>query len=215
MEARLEGYERRALRTRPRFSSADNTLELFPEIGPDRRLLAPTGGVARGVELLLRRPRPAGLSWSAAYSLARADDELDGRRVPRPLDQRHTLTLDLAYRPSPAWTVGATWVYHGGWPTTGYVTRADTLRGGVLIARVYGPRNAERMAPYHRLDARVTRRFDVGGGRLALFVDVFNAYDHRTPRPPDDGAPRNGRPTSEHFDALLPRVPSFGVIWDF
>ena len=213
LEARVEAYERRTLRARPRFSSADNTLELFPEIGPDRRLIAPSGGVARGVELLLRRERGTGISWSASYALARAVDRVDGRWMPRPLDQRHTFTTDLTYRPSGAWTMGASWVAHTGWPTTAFTTRVDTLRGAVIFTeRTYGQRNADRLRPYHRLDARVTRRFDVGGGRLSFFADVFNAYNRRGPRPP---AATGSAALSEHFDALLPRVPSFGVMWEF
>ncbi|HEU4629967.1 MAG TPA: TonB-dependent receptor [Gemmatimonadaceae bacterium] len=216
--ARLEAYERRTLRARARFTSVDNVLDLLPEVGPDRRLAQPTDGVARGVELMVRRDRPAGLSWGASYALARADETVDGRRVPRPLDQRHTLVLDAAYRPSTAWTFGGAFVYHTGWPTTSYVVEADTLRNNlILIHRVYGPRNAERLPPYHRLDLRATRYFDVGGGRLAVFVDVFNAYDHQLPRQAElEG--RELEPTGEfrrHLDALLPRVPSLGVTWTF
>ena len=213
IEARVEAYERRTDRTRARFSSADNTLELFPEIGPDRRLIVAGPGVARGVELLVRRERAAGVSWSASYALARAVDRVDGRWTPRPLDQRHTVTADVTWRPSAAWTLGATWVAHTGWPTTDFTTQVDTLRGGVILTeRLYGERNAGRLGAYHRLDARVTRRFDVGDGRLSLFADVFNALNRRTPRPP---TATGSAALGEHFDALLPRVPSFGVVWGF
>ncbi|HEX6630278.1 MAG TPA: TonB-dependent receptor [Gemmatimonadaceae bacterium] len=216
--ARLEAYERRTLRARARYTSVDNTLDLLPEIGPDRRLAQPYDGVARGVELLVRRDRPAGLSWGASYALARADDEVDGRRVPRTLDQRHTLVLDAAYRPDPAWVLGGAFVYHTGWPTTSYTVTADTLRNNlILLRREYGPRNAERLPAYHRLDLRVTRYFDVGGGRLAAFLDVFNVYDHQLPRQPAlEG--RELEPTGDfrrHLDALLPRVPSVGLTWTF
>ena len=213
IEARVEAYERRTDRTRARFSSADNTLDLFPEIGPDRRRIVPGPGVSRGVELLVRRERAAGVSWSASYALARAMDRVNGRPMPRPLDQRHTVTADVTWRPSAAWTLGATWVAHTGWPTTAFTTRVDTLRGGVILTeRLYGERNADRLPAYHRLDARVTRRFDVGEGRLSLFADVFNALNRRTPRAP---TATGSAALGEHFDALLPRVPSFGVVWEF
>jgi outer membrane receptor protein involved in Fe transport len=221
LDARIEAYERRSLRPRARWASADNTLALLPELGPDRRLLTPVDGVARGVELLVRQERATGVSWSAGYALARADERLrqpDGslRTVPRPLDQRHTLTLDVAYRPSDAWTFGAAFVAHTGWPTTGFEVRADTVGRVILFERVYEPRNASRLPTYHRLDARVTRRFAVAGGRLALFLDVFNAYDRRMRQPDPRGAEAvGGSALREQFDALLPRVPSFGVTFDF
>ena len=85
-----------------------------------------------------------------------------------------------------------------GWPTTGYVEHTVGEPGGVTYAdRVYGPRNAERLPVYQRVDARVTRRFDVGGGHLTVFADVFNAF---------------GR---QYQETLLPRVPSAGVSWGF
>ena len=83
LEARVEAYERRALRARPRFSSADNTLELFPEIGPDRRRFAPDGGVtiedaatanggARAGEKLypLHSAKVGGLAWKLMMTVS-------------------------------------------------------------------------------------------------------------------------------------------------
>ena len=220
VDVRVEAYERRTLRARPRWTSTDNTLTALPELGPDRQLLVPADGVARGVELLVRRERAIGLSWTAGYARARAVERVrqpDGslRTIPRPLDQPHTLTLDAAWRPSDAWTFGAAFVAHTGWPTTSFVVRADTAGPYILYEREYEPRNASRLPTYHRLDMRVTRRFAVAGGRLALFVDVFNAYDRRDPRADPRGAQFTGGALREQFDSLLPRVPSFGVTYDF
>jgi hypothetical protein len=48
-------------------------------------------------------------------------------------------------------------------------------------------------------------------------VDVFNAYNRRSPPSGAAAGPLGtGRPAfAEHFDAILPRVPSFGAIFDF
>ena len=55
-----------------------------------------------------------------------------------------------------------------------------------------------------------------GEGSLATSEVMFNAYDRRTARPDARGAEAvGGSALREQFDALLPRVPSFGVTFDF
>ena len=217
--ARAELYDRRHAHVRPRWESADGAVDFFPEVGPDRQRLTPAAGRSRGMELQVRRTVPAGLSWTASYALASARDQVDGRWMPRPLDQRHTVTLDVGWRPSPDWSVGMAWLYHSGWPTTSFQVTADTLANGtVLVRHVYGERNADRLAPYHRLDARIARRFHMADGRLSLFLDVFNVYDRRNPRAQQllgGYATSEGANGSLQFDLLLPRVPSFGMAWQF
>ena len=221
--ARLEGYDRRQDRVRPRWISVDESLELFPEIGSGRALVTPSSGRARGIELFLRStpvgaraPRPGSLAWSLSYALARAEDEVDGQSVPRPLDQLHTAALDATYRLGDDWRIGGAWVFHTGWPTTEVRFGADTLdERYVLLRRDYGDRNAGRQPAYHRVDLRVTRHFKVAGGRGSAFLDVFNVFDRRLlpgqlPPPPFDAMS-----SRERFDRWLPRVPSFGVSWEF
>ena len=183
VSVRVEAYERRLLKVRPRFLSVDNSIDVFPEIEPYRRLLAPTGGHARGIELLVSRSPAHRFAWTASYAFAKVIDEVSGVSIPRTLDQRHTVTLDLTWRPSTAWRLSTAWLYHTGWPTTGFSFAADTLANGqVLVSRVYGPRNGDRLVPYHRLDFRASRDFNVHGTRLSAFVDLFNAYGRRNPR---------------------------------
>lgn len=216
--ARLEAYDRRQGVVRPRWSGVDHALELFPEIGPDRRLIAPTSARAEGLELLVERailPSDARLTWSASYALARSTEMVDGRSVPRPLDQRHTAGVEVGYRLGDSWRVSGAWVYHSGWPSTTVDYAADTLGELVLLKRVFGPRNGSRQPAYQRMDLRVTRAFDLGGSRLTAFVDIFNILDRRLdtgqlPPPPFDTI----RPR-DRFDQWLPRVPSFGLTWEF
>ena len=57
-----------------------------------------------------------------------------------------------------------------GLPTTYPTSRYEF--GGLILAE-YGPRNAERIPDYHRLDVTLTKRF--GGSELQF--GVFNAYN--------------------------------------
>jgi outer membrane receptor for ferrienterochelin and colicin len=216
--ARVEGYERRVLRVRPRFVSVDNSVDVFPEIEPDRLHIAPSSAVARGVELLLNRSPAHRVTWSASYAYAVANDVIDGITVPRTLDQRHTVTLDLSWHPSPHWQFSGAWLYHSGWPTTGFTFAVDTLANGrTLIHRLYAARNAERLPAYHRLDLRVTRNVVVRNTRLSIFGDLFNVYDRANARAYDPNVfLLNGREVyAQRIDKLMPRLPSFGVSWEF
>jgi hypothetical protein len=215
---RVEGYERRIIRERPRFLSVDNSIDVFPEIEPDGILFAPSGGRARGVEFLVSRSPAQRVAWTVSYALAKAVDFANGVEIPRTLDQRHTVTLDLTWRPTTAWRLSTAWLYHTGWPTTAFTFSADTLSSGtVLVSRIFGPRNADRLVPYHRLDFRASRDFSVHGTRLSAFVDLFNAYGRRNPRGYDAQVTESsGRVTYfRAVDALIPRLPSFGMSWQF
>lgn len=216
---RLEGYDRRQGVVRPRWTGVDQALELIPELGPDRQLTSPTSARARGVELYVQRDGAgsgARLTWSASLALASSTERVGERTVPRPLDQRRSASVDASYRVGEAWRVSAAWVHHSGWPSTSVRYEADTLDERlILLERVFGPRNGERQPSYQRVDLRVTRHFELGAGRVSAFLDVFNIFDRRLAtnhpsQPPFDALIRRDR-----FDQWLPRVPSFGLTWEF
>jgi hypothetical protein len=222
MLARVEGYQRKIDQPRPRYVNLGNPLtESFPEMLDDRRLIAPDESEARGLELFVKQSGASQVEWSASYALAEARDHLNGVWVPRLIDQRHTVYLDLAYRPNRKWRLSGAWQYHTGWPYTPFTFELDTLRDGrVAVTRVFGPLNSERLADYHRLDFRVTRHFTTRHGRLSVFLDIFNAYDRTNSRALDFfifTADAEGRQVSvgTQQDELLPRLPSFGVVWEF
>jgi hypothetical protein len=218
---RVELYERRLLNPRARFVSVDNSIDVFPEIGPDRVLHAPTSGVARGVELFASREFARRMSWGASYAYAVSNDRVDGHTVPRTLDQRHTVSVDLAYRPSDSWRLSAGWLFHSGWPTTAFAFTSDTAFNGntgtVVVGQVYDERNGVRMAAYHRLDLRVTKTFAIGKTQLSVFADLFNVYNRKNPRGFDVVFRQNGSSVTilRELDQLLPRLPSFGLKWEF
>ncbi len=166
--------------------------------------------------------------------LARAEDRLDGRWVPRTLDQRHTLNARWHYRPNNAWEFSAGWQYHTGWPSTPMEFQVDTL--GVvpannpppgsrscnpdfciqlLVTERPGQINARRLPAYHRMDIRATRTFQVGSGTLSVFLDVFNLYNRENLRSFDYKVQLpSGTPIANVGETLLPILPSFGLTWE-
>jgi outer membrane receptor protein involved in Fe transport len=220
VSVRLEGYERRIVDPRPEYRNLLPVIELVPEAEPhDRVRLEPTRGIARGVELAVARSAGDRFAWSANYSLAVVEDEIDGEWVARPFDQRHTVNLEIVYRPSPKWSLSSAWQYHSPWPTTSVSWDSSTAANGeVYFTQQYGPMNAERMTPYHRLDARVSRHFLVGGGRLSVYLDVFNVYSRGNARTMTYylDVDQSGRLVAvRSANEMLPVLPTLGARWEF
>ena len=215
---RVEAYQRRSSRLRPRWENLDNSYNLFPEVQTDRVRLDPSRGDARGIEISLRQRVGPRFNWSASYALARAEETVAGHDLPRARDQRHTVYLDASYAPSPAWRFSAAWNYHTGWPTTPFTYRLVTLNNGRrVIVRSIGEPYSNELPAYHRLDLRATRLWQFRLSQLTAYFDLFNAYDRVnsygtirdltvqgtavivTPRPRE----------------MLPILPSAGVTWEF
>jgi hypothetical protein len=217
MRLRVEGYQRKLSDMRPRYRSLSNDLEVFPEARLDRVRLDPERGEARGVELFAQRASDR-VDWSASYGLAKVEDRIGGRDLPRPIDQRHTVYTDLGFRPNRKWRLGAAWQYHSGWPVTEIAFRDSVLAdGSTAIVSTAGPLYGDRLPSYHRLDARATRYFDVRHGRLAVFLDVFNLYDHENVNGYEYNLRRsNGTLITERVPlTMLPLLPSIGASWEF
>ncbi len=213
-------YSKRMSRLRPRYENIFNPLVLFPEIEADRVLVSPAGGRAKGIEMTLSVDRGGAFGWRAGYALARAEDEIDGRAVPRSRDQRHTLNLVVHRRFGSAWDIALAGQYHSGWPTTS--VQAESVQnpdGSSTLRALMGPRNAARLPPFHRLDVRVRRRFQIGRGALDAFLEITNLYgrdnvccvDGFRYLPQPDGTVRVER--QESF--WLRQAPVFGLTWEF
>ena len=218
---RLDAYRREVSDPLPRYETLFNTFNPIPEIEPDLIRIAADRVLAEGVELHLRgRGRPK-LDWWVSYTLSSIDDEIDGRRQPRSIDQTHALAVNLNHRPSRKWNLSWIWLYHTGWPTT--EIQSELVEGADGVWRqidTIGPFYAERLADYHRLDLRASRTTRVGKGTLTLFIDVQNLYDQENPRGIEiDERTWVGRPDGRILaryeeEAWFGIMPSFGISWE-
>lgn len=220
---RVELFRRDVEDPRPRYENLLEPLNFFPEIEPDRVRIAPERSTADGIELLLRGRRGERFAWWLAYSYARSEDRLDGRTVPRSLDQPHTAGLALSFQLPRRWDLALAWRYHTGWPTTpvtGRLLPPDEPDGPgepeepELVA-VFGPLNSQRLPDYHRLDLRASRSWALRSGRLTFYVDVQNLYDRENLAGFDLAIDEDAGTVEleeEHWPGLF---PSLGVLWEF
>jgi hypothetical protein len=214
---RAELFHKTTHSPRPRYENLFDPLVLLPELKPGRVLVAPERGEARGLEVLLSSSSPQ--SWWLGYSLARADDVIDGERVPRSWDQRQAVNAGVT-RDVGAWTLSAVATWHTGWPMTTLTlvpSNAPNAVDGVVA--VPGPRNAELLSPTRRLDFRASRVLAAGPGSLRVFAEVTNLFNRRNvccvgyeqaDTPP-------GAPPALDMDtrAGLPLTLNVGALWEF
>lgn len=170
------------------------------------------------MEVLLSGQGDRRLQWHASYVVARAEEQLAGRWVPRSRDQRHAFYADATYALNPRWQFSAAWQFHTGWPTTDVVYSLATLNNGRrVVVSANGPVYGLRLPDYHRLDLRATRRFKLKRGEVRVYVDIFNAYDRTNLLGYDHRVTVSGTQVTDVKEPReqLPFLPSLGVSWEF
>jgi len=214
---RLELFQKDMGDLRPRYENLYDPLAIIPELQPDRIRIAPTSALARGVELSVNRSGQA-VSWWASYSLAEVTDTVDGIEVPRSWDQRHSLQAGLTWNVN-NWNFSVAGLIRSGWPTTSLALEEVIGPGGEpgFIA-IPGPRNAEQLPHFASLDARISRKFDVGRGTITAFFEVSNLLDRNNVCcfDYDLETDENGEEFLESSpDYWLPLLPAVGFLWEF
>jgi hypothetical protein len=215
IELRAELYEKRQRHLRPRFENLLNPLTLVPELQPDRVVIAPEHGRARGAEVLVARSHApesltGALTWWLGYSWSIAKERESGAEVLRSWDQTHALSAGANWS-TQHWNASLGFIQRSGWPTT-----AVTLEGRKPLPLVAAlGRNAVRTAPYRSLNVRVARDFALDHSSLSVFLEVANALARDNPccsayEIDDDTA---GLEIEQQH--AMPRIPSLGFLWQF
>ena len=175
---RFEIFHKDLSHLRPRYENLFNSIDLFPEALPDRILIDPDRGRARGLEVIVKRDIGARLTWWFSYVWASAEDEIEVDWQARNWDQRHAATFGLNLALPRRWNLNFAGTWRSGWPTTEVTGEVVTGPGGEEeIVPILGPRNGARYPAYHRLDARATKDFSIGRGDLTLIIEILNVFN--------------------------------------
>lgn len=214
LDLRVEAFLKDYKEINPRFENLFDPLVLLPETEFDRVTIAPSSARAEGVEILLRWESQGPWRAWVGYTWSQATDSIDGRRVPRSWDQKHSINAGLGWASGP-WSVTVTNSFHTGWPIT-RLALVEAADGSLQPA--IGERNAARLADYNSLDLRVMRTYALTRGALDVFFEATNLlsreneccieYEVTTAA---DGSPV----LEEEMDHWLPLVPSIGVLWRY
>jgi hypothetical protein len=168
-------------------------------------------GHARGVEWLVERRTPNGLSGWVSYSLGfnRYHDHTTGESFWGDFDQRHTINAYANYRASDRLSFSARFRAGSNFPATGYWTARD---GGYFVG---DERNTLRVPVYSRLDVRMNRTFTWQQKRLTLFLEGLNVYDRANVRYAVPSVDNQTFQAMNLFEKMLPIVPSVGILLEF
>jgi hypothetical protein len=168
-------------------------------------------GHARGVEWLVERRTPNGLSGWVSYSLGfnRYHDHTTGESFWGDLDQRHTINAYANYRATDRLSFSARFRAGSNFPVTGYWTTRD---GSYFVG---DERNTLRVPVYSRLDVRMNRTFTWQQIRLTLFLEALNVYDRANVRYAVPNVDNQTFRAMNLFEKMLPIVPSVGILLEF
>jgi hypothetical protein len=212
--ARVEAYWKSLRQLRPRYENLFDPLAVIPELEPDRVRVAPERAYARGLELSVAYAGPESLSWWASYVLSRVEDRIASVDVPRSWDQRHAAQVGAAWD-GPGWDFGVALNVHTGWPTTGMTfDQSDPTAPAAIL----GERNAERLGSFATLDLRANRKLPLRIGSLDVYFEISNATNRENPCCGDFDLEEDGHGgllLEQDTDSWLPRLVSFGVLWQF
>jgi outer membrane receptor protein involved in Fe transport len=221
INVRIEAYQKVLSSIRPYYLNFEGTMvNPFAELHNDRIRLAPEKGESKGIEFYLFKDSGSKWSWWFSYGYAKAEEVINGIETPKYFDQRHTVYFDLNYRPARKWRINLAWNYHSGWPYT--ESHSEITKwypdGHYDIEWVNGPINANRLPSYHRMDLRISRRFETGSGGISAFFEIRNIYNRKNIREylyTHLGYWNNRTHSAKQGDEYgLPLVPSFGISWD-
>ena len=183
-----------------------------------------------GVEAFLRHRVPdkffGWISYAYTHAERREDPELSYQ--PYFFDNTNIVSIVANYNFTPKFEIGAKWQYLNGTsevPISSIVLIQDPLTRGLnpLLADVDESVTA-KLTPYHKLDFRVSYKFDFMGLRVGGFLDILNVYNRKNTVKfvftPDEPLEVQGEEVEieepEIFEAQqFPRIPYIGLTVEF
>ncbi len=173
-------------------------------------------GIGRiyGAELSINLRPPEGRQYFGylSYTLSRSERK-DGPNEPWRLfdfDQTHILTAAFVYNFPRNWEIGATFRLVSGNPATPVVGSVYDALNDVYIP-VDGRVNSVRNPLFNRLDIRVQKKWTFQGWKLAVFLDIRNAYNYQN----QEGIIYNFDFSQQTPLLGLPIIPALGVRGEF
>ena len=181
-----------------------------------------------GAEVFLRHRIPDKFfGWiSYAYTHAERRENPDTAYQPYLFDNTHIVSVVANYNFTPNFEVGAKWQYLSGTseaPISSIVLIQDPVTRGLnpLLASADEQLSTE-LAPYHKLDFRVSYKWRLWGVRVGGFLDILNVYNRKNTiqfifeEATLDVQGQEVGIEREVFDApQLPRIIYFGLTLEF
>ena len=183
-----------------------------------------------GAEVFLRHRVPDKFFGWISYAYTHAERRENPKATYHPyfFDNTNIVSVVANYNFTPKFEIGAKWQYLNGTsevPISSVVLIQDPMTRGLnpLLADVDESVTAE-LTPYHKLDLRLSYKFDFMGLRVGGFLDILNVYNRKNTVKfvftPDEPLEVQGEEVEieepEIFEAQqFPRIPYFGLTVEF
>ncbi len=142
-------------------------------------------GYVGGAELFLRHRVPDKFFGWVSYAYTHAERRENPHAAYRPylFDNTHIVSIVANYNFSPDFEIGAKWQYLSGTaeaPISSIVLIQDPVTRGLnplfaSFSRVLGA----KLTPYHKLDLRISRKWNFMGMKIGGFIEVLNVYNRK------------------------------------
>ena len=142
-------------------------------------------GYVGGVEAFLRHRIPDKFFGWISYAYTHAERRENPKRPYQPylFDNTHIVSIVANYNFSPDFEIGAKWQYLSGTaeaPISSIVLIQDPVTRGLnplfaSFSRVLGA----KLTPYHKLDLRISRKWNFMGMKIGGFIEVLNVYNRK------------------------------------
>jgi len=171
-----------------------------------------TGGIGRiyGAEFSIHIRPATGRQYFGylSYTLSRSERK-DGPLEPWRLfdfDQTHILTAAFVYNFPRNWEIGGTFRVVSGNPSTPVIGSIYDALNDVYIP-IDGRVNTLRSPLFHQLNVRIQKKWIFEGWKLAVFLDIQNAYNQQN----QEGIIYNYDFSQQTPLLGLPIIPSLGI----
>ena len=187
-------------------------------------------GYVGGAEAFLRHRIPDKFfGWiSYAYTHAERRENPDAVYQPYLFDNTHIVSIVANYSFTQNFEIGAKWQYLSGTsevPISSVALIQDPVTRGLnpLLASADEAVEA-KLTPYHKLDFRISRKWNFKGMKIGGFIEILNVYNRKNTvkfiLEPDDTLEIEGEDIEvgeeEVFDLpQIPRIPYFGLTLEF
>lgn len=142
-------------------------------------------GYVGGVEAFLRHRIPDKFFGWISYAYTHAERRENPKRPYQPylFDNTHIVSIVANYNFSPDFEIGAKWQYLSGTseaPISTFILIQDPLTRGLnpLFAGLDRALSAE-LTPYHKLDLRISHKWNFRGVKIGGFIEVLNVYNRK------------------------------------
>lgn len=148
-------------------------------------------GISKGLELYLKKNygKVTGfMGYSFSHATRKFDDINSGEEYLFDFDRPHCFSTNVQYALNKKWKMNLAWVYQSGIPYTPAIGRQNTIASGydayynsdIYEALIYGPRNSDRLSPYHRLDISCIYSTETKRNNAAEWIfSIYNAYNRQ------------------------------------